>query len=861
MVTENQEEPTIAPLFVRLIAGIDYLIMFGVALVGGLVANFGLVANELLAELYTLDPIAYAELILVLLNLHIPPPLFGTIMTAVGLTFAFVGFLGMIVAIGTAYRKSWAVPLGVVISVVSIIGSILAYFFGGPILPFFTGSMLVIAIVLQLLVVILMVNVFFTGAFLLWQLNELGGSYTQIGRFVLIWNLDMLCLIFTDFIVPGIDIIPSTFLTYFGVAYIIVVVISLLNLIVRPLFTRIIAQVARLSLGFAISFILILVLNAGILLIIPLFISDFLVIGLPSALLGSLVLSITNTIFISIIGLDDDTSFFQNIVRQQLLAQAEADDVPKTKGLLVIEIDGLSYEAIRKALRRGYMPAVQKLIRSRSHRLVKWDCGVPSMTSSCQAGIMYGNNKDIPAFRWYRKREGRMVVSNSPGDAKYIDQSHSSGTGLLRGGSSVSNLISGDASYSFFTMSTLTVQDSKAGKRRSENLYYYLVKPYVLMRSLIYTLWDVFVELGQIFKQWLVRRKPRMGRLRGGYPVVRASTNVFMRDIATAMVCQNLLRGLPAIYVTYLGYDEIAHHSGPLTTDALKALVGIDKQIRRCLKVIEKYALRPYEVILLADHGQSVGWTFKQRYGKSLKDTIRDLLAGKAKVGEVEAFDAHRGYVNALVSDLNEGRRQVGGKGGRDRIIRRSSRFLGKQARKGYKETKVKMKPDDIIVCASGNLAHIYFTYKKGQVTLQDLEAKYPGFVTNLVAHKGVGFAIVCDKEKGPVLLGTRGAVLLQSGKVRGSNPLHRYGRVKIRVKQLRRLAEFPSCGGIILISPLYQDGSVAAYEELVGSHGGLGGPQTEPFLLHPAKIKVNADNIINSEQIYQILNRRRSKN
>ncbi|MFX1561867.1 MAG: phage holin family protein [Promethearchaeota archaeon] len=858
MTIENQDEPKIAPFLVRLIAGIDYLIMFGVALVGGLVANFGIIVNELLAELYVLDPVAYAALILGLLNLHIPPAFFGVVMTSVGLTFAFVGFLGMIVAIGTAYRKSWAVPLGVLISVISIIGSIAAYIFGGPILPLFTGSLVIIAIVLQLLVVILMVNVFFTGAFLLWQLNELSGSYTRLGRFVLIWNLDMLCLIFTDLIVPGIDIIPSTFLTYFGVAYIIVAVISLLNLIIRPVFTRIITQVARLSLGFAFAFILILVLNAGILYLIPLFISDFLVFGLPSAFLGSLVLSITNTIFISIIGLDDDTSFFQNYVRQQLLAKAE--DVPQTKGLLVIEIDGLSYEAIKKALRRGYVPTIQRLIQSRSHKLIKWDCGIPSMTTSCQAGIMYGNNKDIPAFRWYHKSEGRMVVSNSPNDAKYIDQKHSTGKGLLRGGSSVGNLISGDASYSFFTMSTLTVQDSEAGKRRSENLYYYLVKPYVLMRSLIYTFWDVFVELGQIFKQWLFRRKPRMGRLHGGYPFVRASTNVFMRDIATAMVCQNILRGLPAIYVTYLGYDEIAHHSGPMTIDALKALMGIDKQIRRCLKVIDQYAPRPYEVMILADHGQSVGWTFKQRYEKSLKDTISDLLMGKAQVGEVESFDAHRGYVDALVTDLNEGRKKAGGKAGRDRILRRSSGFLEKQAHKGYQESEVRRKADDIIVCASGNLAHIYFNYKKGRVSLQDLETKYPGFVTNLVAHKGVGFAIIWDKEKGPVLLGTRGAVLLRTGKVRGANPLFRYGRVKVRVKQLRRLAEFPSCGGIILISPIYQDGSVAAYEELVGSHGGLGGSQTEPFLLHPVKVKVNGDNIVNSEQIFQILNRCRSE-
>jgi hypothetical protein len=29
----------------------------------------------------------------------------------------------------------------------------------------------------------------------------------------------------------------------------------------------------------------------------------------------------------------------------------------------------------------------------------------------------------------------------------------------------------------------------------------------------------------------------------------------------------------------------------------------------------------------------------------------------------------------------------------------------------------------------------------------------------------------------------------------------------------------------------------VAAFEELVGSHGGLGGPQTQPFVLYPSTL------------------------
>jgi hypothetical protein len=569
-----------------------------------------------------------------------------------------------------------------------------------------------------------------------------------------------------------------------------------------------------------------------------------------------------NTVFLSAVGIDEDSSFFQGIIRWRLRAKAGMKGVPETPALVAIEIDGLGYEALQEALRREYMPTLQKLLDSGSHKVVQWDCGVPSMTSSCQAGILHGNNDDIPAFRWFLKREKRMVVSNSPSDAKFIDERASSGRGLLtNGGSSVGNLLSGDASFSFFTMSTLTKEDSKAGRRRSEDLYYYLLDPYALNRSLIHTIWDVFVELGQIVKQTLTRRKPRMNRFAHGYPFVRAATNVFMRDVTTAMVSQDILRGSPAIYATYLGYDEIAHHSGPMSTDALKSLRGIDKQLRRLLRIINRHAPRPYELFLLADHGQSWGWTFKQRYGKSLKEFIAELLVGQAKVGEVKALDAHEGYIAGLSEDIEEGQRQASGKGGSENGFRETPGFLKRRTKEIEESAGVDLEDADVVVCASGNLAQVYFTYKVNRVTKQNLKTKYPGFLEQLVAHEGVGIVIVDGgRNEGPILLGKEGSIKLRTGRVTGKNPLTQYGREKIRVEQLRRLAEYRSSGGLIIISPVYEDGTVAAYEELIGNHGGLGGPQTEPFMLYPVGVKVDGEKIINSDQIFPILRGRRPK-
>jgi hypothetical protein len=111
--------------------------------------------------------------------------------------------------------------------------------------------------------------------------------------------------------------------------------------------------------------------------------------------------------------------------------------------------------------------------------------------------------------------------------------------------------------------------------------------------------------------------------LHKGYPFLRAATNVFLRDLSAYLIILDIIRGVPAIYTTFVGYDEVAHHSGPWTQDALSQF---DRTIARIRQVIKDKASRPYELLLLSDHGQSFGATFKQRYGMSLLEYIQELL-------------------------------------------------------------------------------------------------------------------------------------------------------------------------------------------------------------------------------------------
>ena len=119
----------------------------------------------------------------------------------------------------------------------------------------------------------------------------------------------------------------------------------------------------------------------------------------------------------------------------------------------------------------------------------------------------------------------------------------------------------------------------------------------------------------------------------GAFPWLRGVSNVIMRDATTWMLIDDMYSGRLVAYCDYLGYDEVAHHAGPTTRDALGALPSIDRQIA-LLESAAKSAPRPYQFLVVSDHGQSTGATFRQRYGYTLErrdrmgNTVRLLSRG-----------------------------------------------------------------------------------------------------------------------------------------------------------------------------------------------------------------------------------------
>ena len=433
--------------------------------------------------------------------------------------------------------------------------------------------------------------------------------------------------------------------------------------------------------------------------------------------------------------------------------------------MVIVQVDGLAEPLLRFAIRTGNAPNLARWVRTGSHRIARWDVLLPSQTSASQAGILHGTNDGIPAFRWYEKASQRLLVSNRPADAAEIERRVSSGDGLLaHGGSSVANLLSGDAVRSVLTNSTLL------GRRgvRSRDFFGFFADPSTVFRTFVLVGTEVVREALQARAQRLRGVEPRIGR-HWPFPLLRAAACVVLRDLSIGLVLEDMYRGVPVIYVDLVGYDEIAHHAGPERPEALDAIAEADRQIGLLTRAAEATP-RPYHVVVLSDHGQSQGATFRQRYGRSLETLVRDLMAGEpamlAATSDVESW----GYVNTVLTQL------AGGEGRGARAAGRRLTAPGEEARVDLESTTSTTdarapRERDVVVAASGNLANIYLTAEPGRMTWEQLDEAHPGLVEALGSHPGIGLLLVRSEELGAVVLGGRGICSPGHGIRRGRGP------------------------------------------------------------------------------------------
>jgi hypothetical protein len=498
-------------------------------------------------------------------------------------------------------------------------------------------------------------------------------------------------------------------------------------------------------------------------------------------------------------------------------------------GLLILQLDGVGAELVGQAMTSGDMPTLSAWLHRRTHRLRGWHTGLPATTPAGQAVLLHGDVSQVPSFRWYEKETGRVLVANHPRDAAEIEQRISTGAGLLAvGGVSVSNLFSGDAPQSLLTMS-----DARLPPRRTEGVAWYATSRGGLVHSLSVAVGKVVTELYQSRRQ---RRRGVLPRVHRGFvfAVQRAVTAALLSDLTVAIVAEQVARGAPVIYVDFLDYDEVAHHAGPSRPESMRTLEGLDRLVRLFEDVVRETG-RSYEIVVLSDHGQSQGATFTQLSGGNLHMVVADLLDDPSST-QVEGFDmkpAERwGSANVLLTGLA---RSTG-------LLGRLTRSRKPQA-DGQPEITLGSRSQDastedrLRVLSAGSLAHLYLTDVAGRATLEDVSARHPRLVDGLAKHPHIGVVVGRSSAGELVVHGAAGwRVVTSEGTAggEGDDPLAVYGPAA--AGDLLGLDQRHHVGDLVLLGRFEPvDGSVAAFEELVGSHGGLGGGQTDAMLIHPA--------------------------
>jgi uncharacterized membrane protein YvlD (DUF360 family) len=622
--------------------------------------------------------------------------------------------------------------------------------------------------------------------------------------------LAALTLLAAAWLVPGVTI------TGFWGAVAAAALIAVLNAVLPPVIAA-----ARVPYTVGLSFVLILLLDALLLQLAAeiapgaIRVDDF-----GWALLTALVAAAVGIVLEVVFGTNDDDAYNLRVV-QRIAARTSGTTRTSVPGIVFLEIDGLALPVLRRAMRDGSAPEMARWLADDTHRLIEWETDLSSQTGASQAGILLGSNHDIPAFRWVEKETGRLMTCSAPADCAEIERRRASGVGLLAGGgASRGNLLSGEAAETILTVSRVDAE-----KRANPGYRAFYANGFNVTRTLVLMAWEVSLEWTAAIRA--IRRDVRPRGHRGGvYPLLRAAMCVAVRDLVVNGVLGDMMAGRPAVYATFASYDEVAHHSGIERADTLEALRKLDQQFGRISRA-RRYAPRPYEIVVLSDHGQTQGATFAQRNGYGLEDLVRGALSS-GTVAKVEAGDENDTAVGRAFDEAT-------GRAAADETA-------GDEVGAG-----------DAIVLGSGNLGLVYLMERTERLTREEIDERHPDLIPTLRAHPHVGFLLVRSRAGGPLVLGPRGERDLAGGRLEGEDPLAAFSPTA--APHLMRADGFPHVADIMVNSfydPQLDEG--CAFEELISFHGGMGGSQTRPFIMVPAGFPPPGGPVVGAEAVHSLL-------
>ena len=408
----------------------------------------------------------------------------------------------------------------------------------------------------------------------------------DIARLVVVWLASSVALAIADALLPGLTAAaPWAYLVATAVA-------GLLGLAFRPVLVRVVARIGWLAV------VLAGLVGQALLVYVAIWIAPGITASFWSAFWASWIVAVIGTAAAWLTTAGTDDSFTASLLHRRVARQHVAD--PEVDGIVFIQLDGVAFPVLRWAIQAGGVPTMRRWVTSGDYVLREWTAQLPCTTPASQLGILHGTVEGVPAFRWYDRDLGRVLIANRPADAAVIEQRATNGAGLLADeGLALGNLFTGDAPRAMLTMSRLGGGRESAAAR--ETFAWFLTNPNGFTRGAVRTVAEIMKERWQAARQARINVLPRIHR-GWTYAGLRAATNVLQRDLNTAVIAEEMRKGTKSIYVDYVDYDEIAHHAGMFRPESLAALDGLDR-VLGTLERLAGHAARRYHIVVLSDHG------------------------------------------------------------------------------------------------------------------------------------------------------------------------------------------------------------------------------------------------------------------
>jgi len=522
---------------------------------------------------------------------------------------------------------------------------------------------------------------------------------------------------------------------------------------------------------------------------------------------------------------------------------------PQRRGFVVVQIDGLSYRRMLRAMRHHQLPFLNSLLKSGKFKAHRFYSEVPTSTPAFQGGLFYGSNDNIPGFQFYDKRERYYYRMGYSDCAHRIEQSFQK-PGLLKNGSVFSCVFTGGAEAALFVFSTLLApQRWRFVFRVWDILLLSFLNVLVIAKIGLLVVLEVLLGVYDSL-MWFLQRGTIRRELE--FIALRVILTIVTRELITLGAVIDIYRRVPVIYLNFLGYDEHSHVRGPDSAVARWTLRGIDRCIERIYKAT-LFAEREYDFFVLSDHGQCAVLPFEYLTGETLGEYLQTQLDGLLVESHTQK-DSRGAQITATLEGLTRLERSM------PRLFRRPIRAYIRRMQKKLLKEQAQEDLDvllDVFVVSSGPVAFAYWTHIERPLTYEEIEQMHPGLTDRLSTHPAIGM-ISMRTASGDVIVKSRlGRAYLGPYSVRteGWLPFDRSPNRKRIMEDIRRLTLYPRAGDICFWGAGSPSGNVSYSYEL-GAHSGWTDDETGAFILVPPHITWDFSSVRHHTQFYDFFRR-----